>query len=124
MRDADGGRGRLVAERISAEALAFVATCARFSGEGLRPSRVVDEGWHGLILHPAPYARLCRRLGWFAHHRPEQRDPNRHNTGELERTWAASSGASSRTCPSSCSTRRSASAAVLGRVSHSAAWHA
>lgn len=40
------------------------------------------------MLHTAPYARLCRRLGWFVHHRPERRDPTRHNVGEFQRTMA------------------------------------
>ncbi|MEV5982872.1 hypothetical protein [Streptomyces sp. NPDC052114] len=82
------GMEQEVAGRITAEALKFVAACARFTGEGLRPSRVVDEGWHGLILHTAPYTRLCRRLGSFVHHRPERRDPSRHNAAELERTMS------------------------------------
>ncbi|MFD7336705.1 hypothetical protein ACFV98_11960 [Streptomyces violascens] len=73
------------AGRITTEALIFVAACAQFP-EGLRPSRVVDEGWHALILHTAPYTRLCRRLGHFVHHRPERRDPTRHSDSELKRT--------------------------------------
>ncbi|QCX80133.1 hypothetical protein C9F11_32740 [Streptomyces sp. YIM 121038] len=56
------------AEQIVEEALKFVATCATRPEERLRPSRVVDEGWHALILHTATYAELCRSLGRFVHH--------------------------------------------------------
>lgn len=78
-----------VAERIVDEALKFVATCAKFRGRGLRPSRIVDEGWHALILHTGVYARLCQALGRFVHHVPERPDPSRHNATELEHTKAS-----------------------------------
>jgi len=78
-----------VADRIVTQALAFVATCARFPGRGLRPSRIVDEGWHALILHTLVYAKLCSNEGGFVHHTPERPDPSRHNAGELERSMAA-----------------------------------
>ncbi|WP_275462043.1 glycine-rich domain-containing protein [Streptomyces noursei] len=74
------------AARITAEALKFVAACAAFPDEHLRPSRVVDEGWHALILHTAPYARLCRSLHRFVHHVPERPDAGRHEPGALRRT--------------------------------------
>ncbi|MDJ0385864.1 hypothetical protein [Streptomyces sp. G-G2] len=61
-----------LADRITLEALAFVATCAVNPGAGLAPSPVVDEGWHALILHTDLYARLCARLGVFVHHYPER----------------------------------------------------
>ena len=80
---------RDVADRIVTQALAFVATCSRYPGQGLRPSRIVDEGWHALILHTVVYGRLCREQGRFVHHVPERPDPSRHDAGELDRTKAA-----------------------------------
>jgi len=56
------------AGRIVNEALAFVATAARHPHTYISPSRVVDEGWHALILHTAVYAGLCEQLGTFVHH--------------------------------------------------------
>ncbi|UQA97485.1 glycine-rich domain-containing protein [Streptomyces halobius] len=75
-----------VAERITEEALKFVATAAGFPGEPLRLSRVVDEGWHALILHTGVYARLCRSLHRFIHHIPERPDATRHDPSALHRT--------------------------------------
>lgn len=106
-----------VAERITAEALKFVATCAQFTGEGLRPSRVVDEGWHGLILRTAPYAWLCRRLSHFVHHRPERRDPTRYIALSWSGPWDASSAPGSRwtrDCGSLRRARRSRSSCFDG----------
>ncbi|MEV6951913.1 hypothetical protein [Streptomyces sp. NPDC051183] len=73
------------ADRITEESLKFVAAAARFPG-GMRPSRVVDEGWHALILHTAVYARLCSRLPKFVHHMPELPDPSRYTPGALDHT--------------------------------------
>ncbi|MBL1112191.1 hypothetical protein JK364_07180 [Streptomyces sp. 110] len=75
-----------MAERIVDEAVKFTATCARFPEARLRPSRIVDEGWHALILHTRLYHSLCDGLGRFVHHAPELPDPSRHNAGELTRT--------------------------------------
>ncbi|MEU9110588.1 hypothetical protein AB0D04_02005 [Streptomyces sp. NPDC048483] len=77
---------RDIAEQIVAEALKFIAACAQFPGERLRPSRVVDEGWHALILHTGVYATLCRSLHRFVHHVPERPDTTRHDPGALKRT--------------------------------------
>ncbi|WP_431979856.1 glycine-rich domain-containing protein [Streptomyces qinglanensis] len=88
-----------VADRIVAEALAFVAACSRPHSGGLRPSRTVDEGWHALILHTKVYAALCNRLGGFVHHVPEPPDPTRHDAGELDRTQQAIHAAGYRTDP-------------------------
>jgi hypothetical protein len=87
--DNNKGMEQALAERITEEALKFVAACATFPGRGLRPSRIVDEGWHALILHTVVYQRLCKDQGGFVHHVPERPDPSRHNAGELERTKAA-----------------------------------
>ncbi|MFJ2739053.1 hypothetical protein ACIO3O_05250 [Streptomyces sp. NPDC087440] len=82
-----------LAQRIVTEALKFVATATAAarprSGPGLAPSRVVDEGWHALILHTHTYARLCRSLGGrFVHYVPQPPDPTRA-PGILSRTVAA-----------------------------------
>ncbi|GAA5610577.1 hypothetical protein CP981_32835 [Streptomyces platensis] len=73
---------------IVSEALAFVATCALFPTARLAPSRVVDAGWHALILHTQTYAELCARLGAFVHHRPEEPDPARYDQDVIDRTTA------------------------------------
>ncbi|MEU4890977.1 hypothetical protein AB0B12_04730 [Streptomyces sp. NPDC044780] len=75
-----------MAERIVDEAVKFTATCAAFPNARLRPSRVVDEGWHALILHTRVYSELCEGLGRFVHHKPEPPDSSRHNAVELTRT--------------------------------------
>ncbi|GAA2084572.1 hypothetical protein GCM10009801_45830 [Streptomyces albiaxialis] len=76
------------AERIVADALAFTAAGAVYPMARLRPSRIVDEGWHALILNTRVYERLCTRLGRFVHHVPEPGDPSRHDASELARTQA------------------------------------
>ncbi|WP_234314670.1 hypothetical protein [Streptomyces sp. NRRL F-5135] len=43
------------AGRVVTESLKFVATAAARPGFQLAPSRVVDEGWHALILHTRVY---------------------------------------------------------------------
>ncbi|MFF8784194.1 glycine-rich domain-containing protein [Streptomyces sp. NPDC015125] len=73
---------------ILEEALAFVAACATFPAARLVPSRVVDAGWHALILHTQVYAELCGRLGAFIHHRPEEPDPTRYDQDIMDRTMA------------------------------------
>jgi hypothetical protein len=71
-----------LADRIVVEALKFVGTAAVFA-----PSRVVDEGWHALILHTALYAGLCEQLGsGFLHHLPQRPDLEHRDPGTLGRT--------------------------------------
>lgn len=82
--DMDGETAR----RIVGEGLKFLATAARFRTVPISPSRVVDEGWHALILHTALYADLCTRLGGFVHHFPEPSDPSRHDDEIMARTVA------------------------------------
>lgn len=78
-----------LAGRIVIDALAFLATAAR-TPVGLVPSRVVDEGWHALVLHTALYQSLCFRLcGGFIHHLPERPDPSNRAHSSVERTVAA-----------------------------------
>ncbi|MFJ9020818.1 glycine-rich domain-containing protein [Streptomyces sp. NPDC102259] len=75
-----------MASRIVEEGLKFVAACSRNPGVGLAPSRIVDEGWHALILHTATYADLCQRLGGaFVHHFPGW-DPTNYDPPILDRT--------------------------------------
>lgn len=75
-----------MAGRIVEEGLKFVAACSRNPGIGLAPSRIVDEGWHALILHTALYTDLCQRLGGdFVHHFPGW-DPTNYDPPILDRT--------------------------------------
>ncbi|MBV9023934.1 MAG: hypothetical protein JO362_09105 [Streptomycetaceae bacterium] len=82
------GMAEELAARIVGEGLKFVATAAHFRTEPISPSRVVDEGWHALILHTALYAELCGRLGGFVHHYPETPETSRHDGGAIARTVA------------------------------------
>jgi hypothetical protein len=74
------------AVRIVDEALKWVAACAQFPTARIAPSRVVDEGWHALILHTALYAQMCEQLGGFVHHYPERPDPGRWDPQVIDRT--------------------------------------
>ncbi|MGW6743802.1 glycine-rich domain-containing protein, partial [Streptomyces sp. NPDC055025] len=47
---ANPGMEQPLAERITLEALKFVATAAGRTSGHMAPSPVVDEGWHALIL--------------------------------------------------------------------------
>lgn len=59
------------AERIIAQALAFLQTCALNPGAGLGPSPAVDIGWHTFILHTKEYGEFCQRIaGRMIHHNP------------------------------------------------------
>ncbi len=84
--DNNDGMDQATAERIVVDALAFVATAAQVPGEPMAPSRIVDEGWHALVLHTAVYAALCERLGLFVHHYPERPDETRQKPGVLAHT--------------------------------------
>ncbi|MGW7198440.1 glycine-rich domain-containing protein [Streptomyces chryseus] len=82
-----------VADRITLEAIKFVAVAAQ-GVKGIAPSRVVDQGWHALILHTALYARLCDRIGGgFVHHYPELPDSGRYDPEFIDRTMNAISAA-------------------------------
>ncbi|MFD6324175.1 glycine-rich domain-containing protein [Streptomyces sp. NPDC058442] len=84
--DANPNMAEEMAGRIVEEGLKFVAACSRNPGVGLAPSRIVDEGWHALILHTAMYAELCERLGGqFVHHHPGY-DPTNYDPPILDRT--------------------------------------
>lgn len=84
--DNNPGMNEALAGRIVAEALKFVATAARHPQAPIAPSRVVDEGWHALILHTAPYRRVCGALGAFVDHYPERPDADRQGADVIERT--------------------------------------
>lgn len=86
--DNNPGMREEVAGRIVKEALKFVTTAARFPRTSIVPSRVVDEGWHALILHTRVYSDLCDRLGLFVHHTPERPDAARYSPRVIERTTA------------------------------------
>ncbi|MFJ4826371.1 glycine-rich domain-containing protein [Streptomyces bacillaris] len=87
--DANPNMPQDMAGRIVEEALKFVAACSRNPGVGLAPSRIVDEGWHALLLHTAMYAELCEGLGGnFVHHFPGY-DPTNYDPAILDRTRQA-----------------------------------
>lgn len=86
--DNNPGMAPELAGRIVVDALAFLATAVR-RPQGLVPSRVVDEGWHALVLHTRLYQALCARLGGFIHHVPERPDPDNRPHSSVERTVAA-----------------------------------
>lgn len=72
------GRDRATAERITDQAVAFVATAARATVP-MVPSDDVDEGVHAFILHTADYAEFSDKYaGRFLHHnpRPGRRRPD------------------------------------------------
>ena len=84
--DANPDMSQVMAGRIVEEGLKFVAACSRNPGVGLAPSRIVDEGWHALILHTNTYATLCDQLGGaFVHHVPGY-DPTNYDPPILYRT--------------------------------------
>ncbi|MFE5243182.1 MULTISPECIES: glycine-rich domain-containing protein [unclassified Streptomyces] len=84
--DANPDMSAELAGRIVEEGLKFVAACATNPGTGLAPSRIVDEGWHALILHTAMYAELCEELGGnFVHHFPGY-DPTNYDPPIIDRT--------------------------------------
>lgn len=78
-----------LAERIVDEALKFIATAASTPGTGMRPSKLVDMGWHALILHTSMYEKLCKSQGRFVHHRPEGPTTQRRDDATLDATVAA-----------------------------------
>lgn len=78
-----------LAHRLVLEALKFEAACAFDPTARLVPSRIVDEGWHALILHTRIKAALAARIGLFVHHVPEPPDPGRYDPDVLARTQQA-----------------------------------
>ncbi|MEU7433940.1 hypothetical protein AB0B07_24395 [Streptomyces sioyaensis] len=88
VQDNNPGMDGAMAQRIADEGLKFVAACAATPGAPLAPSRVVDEGWHALILHTKVYEELCAPLGGFVHHYPGY-DPDNYDPMVLVRTQEA-----------------------------------
>ncbi|MGI5261128.1 glycine-rich domain-containing protein [Streptomyces angustmyceticus] len=88
VQDANPGMDGGLAQRIADEGLKFVVACASTPGAALAPSRVVDEGWHALILHTKVYEELCASLGDFVHHYPGY-DPDNYDPLILVRTQDA-----------------------------------
>ncbi|MGG7572556.1 hypothetical protein [Streptomyces sirii] len=78
--------GRESASRIVVEALKYVATAAKFPEAEMRPSALVDKGWHALILNTPVYEELCSLLGAFVHHVPDQPASASARTHVLDRT--------------------------------------
>lgn len=84
------GIGWSLAERITVEALAFVATSSETPDLALAPSPVVDEGWHSLILHTALYADLQERLGGvLVHHYPQAPEDGEYDEDIIATTLEA-----------------------------------
>lgn len=79
------GMTEAMSSRITEEGVKFVVAAARFPDVPMAPSRVVDEGWHALILHTRLYAALCERFGPFVHHAPGY-DPTHYDPPILDRT--------------------------------------
>lgn len=64
------GLDRGLAGRVVDQAAVFVAACG--TRPGLRPSRLVDVGWHAMVLHTREYAEFCDRVaGRMVHHCPD-----------------------------------------------------
>lgn len=91
VRDNEGVTDQALALNIVDEALKFLAAAAGNTGKGkaLRPSRVVDMGWHALILHTELYMTLCHKLGRYIHHRPEGPETLRRDATTLDDTTEA-----------------------------------
>jgi hypothetical protein len=63
---------RRFAERIQDQALAFLAACAWHTDITLRPSELVDHGWHAFLLYTREFAQFCDQVaGRFIHHIPD-----------------------------------------------------
>ncbi|MBB4780721.1 hypothetical protein [Streptomyces rapamycinicus] len=74
-----------MAGRIVDEATKFVIAASCSAGKNPTPSRIVDEGWHALILHTYLYSSLCTRRGGYVHHTPGY-NPRNYDAEILERT--------------------------------------
>ncbi|MEV0410778.1 hypothetical protein AB0I68_08195 [Streptomyces sp. NPDC050448] len=78
-----------LATRIVDEALKFTAAAGQSAGRHLRPSKLVDMGWHALILHTAVYRELCAAVGRFVDHRPEGPETLKRDATTLDLTMDA-----------------------------------
>lgn len=87
IRDNNPDMAEPMARRVVGEAAKFVAAGAQYEVP-MAPSRVVDEGWHALILHTALYRGLCERFGRFVDHHPGY-NPLNYDQAILDRTREA-----------------------------------
>lgn len=64
------GTGRVMAERIIGQTIAFLIA-GMATAEALSPSEAVDRGWHAFLLRTQAYHEFCdRHAGRFLHHQP------------------------------------------------------
>ncbi|MBP2471178.1 hypothetical protein JOF53_000050 [Crossiella equi] len=62
---------RALAERILAQTVAFLITCARNPGLPLGPAPMVDKGWHTFLTDTVPYRAFCQaHNGDYINHIP------------------------------------------------------
>lgn len=74
------GWDQAYAERVMANALAFLVACALNPSLPLSPSQVVDHGWHEFYKphHRADYTEFCQRIaGRFITHVPDEQPVER-----------------------------------------------
>lgn len=65
-----------LAERVMDQTLVFLKACADNPGTPLRPSKMVDLGWHTFVLYTRDYAKFCEHVAdRFIHHTPEEFAP-------------------------------------------------
>lgn len=60
-------------KRIIEGSIQFLEMCGRYD-IGFVPSKLIDEGWHIMILHTKDYQDWCKKkFGIFMHHEPNFR---------------------------------------------------
>jgi hypothetical protein len=90
IRDNEGVTDMAVALDIVDESLKFQIACAKnTTRKALRPSRIVDMGWHATILHTEINFKVASQIGCFIHHRPEGPETLRRDATALDETVAA-----------------------------------
>ncbi|MFC5663745.1 hypothetical protein ACFP3U_12205 [Kitasatospora misakiensis] len=80
------------AERILAEALAYLWTVSQHRDKPLAPSPAVDAGWHALILNTEIYAVLCEKFGGFIQHYPQTPEETAYDASTVGLTVATMAG--------------------------------
>ncbi|WP_185094936.1 hypothetical protein [Streptomyces sp. PanSC19] len=79
------GTGRVLAERIVGQTVAFLIAGTR-TEEPLSPSEHVDQGWHAFLLRTQAYQEFCdRHAGRFIHHHPGVPDATETGGPEVAR---------------------------------------
>lgn len=90
IRDNEGVTDEVLAMDIVDESLKFqIAASKNKTGKLLRPSRIVDMGWHATILHTEINLKVALQLGMFIHHRPEGPETLRRVASTLDVTQQA-----------------------------------